>query len=58
MKKDIELLKYEMPSIGEYTINNFIQEIIARYLAWKINRKWKRYIIRKDREKFVNLSSL
>ena len=41
-----ELLIYEMPLMAEFVSNSLLQEIIARYLAWKINRKWKRYQIR------------
>lgn len=49
-----ELLKYEMPTIAEFVSNDFLQNILARYLAWKVNRKMKRYKIRKLREKMFN----
>lgn len=47
------LLKYELPSIAEYCSISWIQEIIARYTAMKINRKWARYQKRLQREKFL-----
>ena len=52
MKKE-ELLKYEMPSIAEYISIAWMQKIVARYCAWKINRKWRRYENRQKREKFL-----
>jgi len=42
MKKE-DLLIYESPSISEFVSIGFFQDIIAGYLAWKINRKWRRY---------------
>ena len=52
--KDKEmLLKYELPSIAEYCSVDWIQEIIARYTAMKINRKWARYQKRLRIEKFI-----
>lgn len=47
------LLKYELPSIAEYCSISWIQEVIARYTAMKINRKWARYQKRLRREKFL-----
>lgn len=44
-----DLLFYEMPSCAEYTNIGFIQELIAKYTAWKINRKYERYITRLER---------
>lgn len=44
-----DLLFYEMPSCAEYTNIGFIQEMIARYTAWKINRKYERYLTRLER---------
>lgn len=51
MEKE-ELLEYEMPTIGEFISIKWVQELVARYLAWKINRKWRRYIYRLERTKF------
>lgn len=42
-----ELLLYEMPTIGEYISIKWIQDIIARYLAWNTQRKYDRYLRRK-----------
>lgn len=47
------LLKYELPSIAEYCSISWIQEVIARYPAMKIDRKWVRYQKRLQREKFL-----
>ena len=47
-----ELLIYEIPAIAEYISIGFLQTIIARYIAWKIKRKLRRYEHRKFREKF------
>ncbi len=53
--KDKEmLLKYELPSIAECCSVDWIQDIIARYTAMKINRKWARYQKRLKRERFIN----
>lgn len=38
-----ELLLYECPTIGEFIPAGWISRLISKYLAWKINRKWKRY---------------
>ena len=58
MKKRItdkrELLLYEVPSITEYISNDFLQEIIAKYIAYKVNKKYKRYEERCIREDFFN----
>lgn len=50
-KKD--LLEYESPSISEFISIGWMQELIARYLAWKINRKWKRYEYRLARKEYI-----
>lgn len=50
-KKD--LLLYELPTISEFVSVGWIQEVFAMYTAWKVNRKWKRYLYRKDREEWV-----
>ena len=47
------LLKYELPSMAEYCSIGWVQEIIARYTAMKINRKWARYQKRLQRERFL-----
>jgi hypothetical protein len=45
-----EILKYEAPFIAEFISIGWMQDVIARYIAWKVNRKWKRYLYREDRE--------
>jgi len=57
MKKS-ELLEYEMPTITEFISNKFLQDIIARYLVSKVNRKWKRLLKRKEREKYLRSKKL
>lgn len=49
----LELLKYETPSIAEFVSWEWLQNIISRYLAWKINRKLKRYNMRCTREEWL-----
>ena len=51
MKRE-ELLVYEMPTIAEFISFEWGQTIIAKYTAWKINRKWKRYQVRLARDRF------
>lgn len=41
--KKTDLVIYEMPSVSEFISWPWFQEIIARYTAYKVNRKWKRY---------------
>ena len=39
-----DILNYELAnSPAEHVSNEFLQNIIARYYAWKVNRKWKNY---------------
>jgi hypothetical protein len=52
MKKE-DLLIYELPTIAESISFSWGQEIIAKYLARKINRKWKRYEHRLKRAKYL-----
>ena len=52
MKKE-DLTVYEVPSIAEYVSNSFLQDIIARYTAWRVNTKWNRYVRRLERQKFI-----
>jgi len=47
-----EILMYEMPAITEYVSWPFFQTIIAKYSAWKVNTKMKRYHHRKARNEF------
>jgi len=51
MKKK-DLIGYEMPTVAEFISFNWGQEIIARYIAWKVNRKYKRYMKRLARARF------
>ena len=45
MKEDVKkfLVMYELPAITKYISNPYIQELIGSYVAWKINRKLKRF---------------
>lgn len=38
-----ELFRYETPRISQYISNDFLQDLMARYVAFKVNRKLKRY---------------
>lgn len=38
-----DLLIYESPTISERLDYKWMQDIMSKYLAWKVNRKWKRY---------------
>jgi hypothetical protein len=53
LKKE-DLLFYEAPTITEFLSFRFLQDVMARYIAWKINRKWRRYEKRLAREEFIN----
>lgn len=53
MKKE-ELLIYEAPWYSDYISWDWLQNIIAKRLANKINRKWKRYEFRVKRNKFFS----
>lgn len=48
-----ELLNYEMPTYAEYISWDWLQNIIAKRLARKINRKIKRYNTRVERIKYL-----
>ena len=48
----LDLGMYEAPSIAENISIGWMQELMARYIAWKVNRKWKRYEVRLARNKF------
>lgn len=52
MKKE-ELLIYEVPTISGFISNKWLQELVAKYLAWKINKKWRRYEYRIHRSKYL-----
>lgn len=45
------LLMYELPSITEKISNDFLQGLIASYIAWVINRKLKRFDKRRELKK-------
>ena len=47
-----ELLEYECPFIAEFISNNRLQDLIAKYLVWKVNKKWKRYENRLARREY------
>lgn len=48
-----KLLKYELPSWVEFISIDWMQTVIARYYAWKVGRKIKRYNLRLKREAFI-----
>lgn len=54
--KEEELLMYEAPSITEYISIPWMQNIVARYIVWKVNRKMRRFKERNLRAKFINES--
>jgi len=47
-----KLLKYEMWSIAEWVSWDWLQNILARLVANKVNRKLRRYNKRTEREKY------
>ena len=52
MKKE-DLTIYEVPSIAEHISISWVQDIIARYTAWRVNTKWNRYVRTLERQKFI-----
>lgn len=44
------LIEYEAPAIAEYISNKYFQNIVAKYLSWKIEKKLLRYRARKKTE--------
>ena len=50
-----ELLKYELPAITEYVSIKWIQTLIARFTAYRVNKKIFRYRMRIKREEFLSL---
>ena len=48
-----DLVTYEMPTIAEFIAIGWLQTICARYLAWKVNRKIRRYNKRIEREQYL-----
>lgn len=48
-----KMIKYEMPWIAEFISINWLQDVVARYVAFKVSRKIKRYNHRIEREKWV-----
>ena len=53
MKREIDLLVYEAPTYTEFISWNWLQNIVAKILANRINRKMKRYEYRLKREKYL-----
>lgn len=51
IRKD-DLIDYEMSEIAAWIVGffdkNWISELMGSYLAWKVNRKWKRYVRRQE----------
>lgn len=48
-----ELMTYEAPTITEYISIDLLQKVLGKYVAWKINRKLKRYQKRLEIELFI-----
>lgn len=48
-----EALEYDMPSIAEYISNDFLQNVIAKYIARKVERKLARLKVRRERSKWI-----
>ena len=44
---------YEAPTISEFVGNDYLQNIIAKYIAWKINKKVARYNKRIERDRII-----
>jgi hypothetical protein len=54
MKIKIEdLLTYETPTIAEFISIDWMRNIVARYIGWKVDRKIKRYNKRNAREYYL-----
>jgi len=55
MKKELKdlIILYDTPTLAEFVGFKWGQDIIAKYLAWKVGRKLDRYIRRKEREDFI-----
>jgi hypothetical protein len=49
------LVEYELPVWAEYVSVDWIQTVIARYIAWKVNRKWSRLLKRRQRGKLLEI---
>jgi hypothetical protein len=49
-----KLIEYELPSITEKVSIGWLQNVIAKYTARRVNRKIKRYNLRQERKEFVN----
>ena len=52
MKKE-KLVMYEMPVIAEFISIGWMQSIVGHYVAWKVNRKMKRWKKRIERKEFL-----
>ena len=44
-----------MPSVAEFVSFDCLHTIIGCYVAWKINRKMKRYQKRQNRKEFLEI---
>ncbi len=47
------LVMYEMPNIAEFIPWHWLQKIVASHVAWKVNRKIKRFEKRKNMKEFL-----
>ena len=52
MKKE-DLVIYEAPTITEFISWGWLQDLVARYIAWTVNRKWDRYQYRLRRNELM-----
>ena len=50
----VEQIRYEMPTIAEYIWFDWGQNLMAKYVAWVVNRKNKRYKRRLNNDRFFS----
>lgn len=55
MKKE-ELVIYEAPTITEFISIDWVQNLMAKYIAWTVTRKYNRYEQRLKRRELLELS--
>lgn len=53
-----ELALYETPAIAGYISNSFLQSVVARYIAWKVNTKIDRMNKRQKRAVYLKSKGL
>lgn len=50
-----DLILYELPFWCEFVSNEYFQKLVSRYVAYKVNKKHKRYTSRLFWRKFYSL---